>query len=80
MSVTQRIHWMRLKHLLLRTMYNLSLLNLCATLLVDPLCLRAYQQLRVSTLNCVFSYIVACVDVSRTVFWDRSATSYHMYF
>ena len=41
-SVTQQIHWIQLKHLLLRHMYNLSLLNLCATLLVAPLRLRVY--------------------------------------
>ena len=37
-SVTQWIHWIQLKHLLLRHMYNLSLPNLCATLLVGLLC------------------------------------------
>ena len=31
-----------LKHLLLRHMYNLLLPKLCATLLVNPLCLRGY--------------------------------------
>ena len=36
MSVTQQIHWIRLKHLLLRHMYNLSLPKLCAILLVGP--------------------------------------------
>ena len=33
-SVTQQIHWIQLKQLLLRHMYNLLLPNLCATLLV----------------------------------------------
>ena len=36
MSVTQQIHWIQLKHLLLSHMYNLSLPKLCATLLVSP--------------------------------------------
>ena len=36
MSVTQQIHWIQLKRLLLRPMYNLSLLRLCAILLVGP--------------------------------------------
>ena len=27
-----------------------------------------------STLYCVVAYIAACVDASRTVFWDRSVT------
>ena len=83
-SVSQWIHWMQLKHLLLRHMYNLSLLNLCATLLVDLLCWRAYWQLRLNsltlcwptdlTLYCAVLYIVACVDVSRTVFRDHSVS------
>ena len=30
-----------------------------------------------STLYCVMAYIVACVDASRTVFWDRSNASYN---
>ena len=37
-SIPQQIHWVQLKHLLLRHMYNLSLPNLCATLLVSLLC------------------------------------------
>ena len=39
MSVTQQIHWIQLKHLLLRHMYNLSLPKLYATLLVGPIAL-----------------------------------------
>ena len=65
-SVTQQKHWMQLKHLLLRHMYNSSLPNLCATLQVDPLCLRGYWQ-NAPTLYCAVPYLVACVDVSRTV-------------
>ena len=79
MSVSQQIHWMQLKHLLLRHMYNLSLPNLCATLLVDPTALLESVLANVSTLYCVVSYIVACVDVSRTVFWDRSCASNHCF-
>ena len=30
------------------------------------------------TLYCVVPYIAACVDISRTVFWDRSKTSLGM--
>ena len=76
-SVTQQIHWMRLKHLLLRHMYNLSLPNLCATLLVSLLCLRVYWRLlcykmSVSTLYCAVPYIATCVDVSGRYFRDHS--------
>ena len=66
MSVTQQIHCMRLKHLLLRHMYNLSLPNLRATLQVGLLCLKGNRQ-NAPTLYCAVPYVVACVDVSRTV-------------
>ena len=71
--------WYTLKHLLLRHMYNLSLLKLCATLLVDPLLLVLVLECDWLTvaLYCAVPYIAACVDVSRTVFRDRSsATSF----
>ena len=52
-------------------MYNLSLPNLCATLLVAPLSLKSTDEIP-HALYCVVPYIAACVDVSRTVFQDRS--------
>ena len=56
-------------------MYNLSLPKLCATLLLG-----AYRGVLTkndcSTLYCAVPYIVACVDVSRTVFRDRSSSSF----
>ena len=60
-------------------MYNLPLPNLRATLLVasaqlsltaDASELTASESL--SVLYCTVPYIAACVDVSRTVFLDRS--------
>ena len=54
-------------------MYNFSLPNLDATLLVDLLCSGAYWQLLSHTVLCGDLYTVyACVDISRTVFLDRS--------
>ena len=74
-----------LKHLLLRHMYNLSLPKLCATLLVGSL-LRApvlecdwlanWLRLTLFSLYCTVPYIAACVDVSRTVFRDRSSIAH----
>ena len=64
MSVHNEYTGYTLKHLLLRHMYNLSLPNLCATCSSLAKC--------ALTLYCVVSYIAACVDASRTVFWDRS--------
>ena len=59
---------MKLKHLLLRHMYNSSLPNLCATLLIGPLCpVHLIVRVIVSTLHCAVPYIAACVDVSGTV-------------
>ena len=60
---------MQLKHLLLRHIYNLSLQNLCATLLVDPLCVRGYWRMH-PPLYCAVPYVVACVDVSRMVLFS----------
>ena len=87
-SVTQQIHWIQLKHLLLRHMYNLPLPKLCATLLVDPTALLESllmtdwpidwlltDWLTDFVLYCAVPYIAACVDVSRTVFRDRSSTT-----
>ena len=70
-------------------MYNLSLLNLCATCsslatlrlpTVDPHSAEVPGRMRPQrvtggeffTLYCVVAYIAACVDASRTVFWDHS--------
>ena len=76
-SVTQQIHWIHLKHLLLRHMYNLSLLNLmcystrCSALtesvLAHPLTL-VYSRLTDFALYCAVPYIAACVDVSERCF------------
>ena len=57
MSVTQQICWIHLKHLLLRNVYKLPLLKLCATLLADPLMLDSATELTSRTrmrtvLNC----------------------------
>ena len=59
-------------------MYNLLLPKLCATLLVGPTALLESVLVSVLSLTdlalyCAVPYIVACVDVSRTVFRDRSA-------
>ena len=51
-------------------MYNLSLPELCAALLVDPLSLS--HAVILTSLYCAVPYILACVDVSRTIFRDRS--------
>ena len=58
-------------------MYKLLLPMLCATLLVDPTAL--LESLLANALwttdfalYCAVPYIAACVDVSRTVFRDRS--------
>ena len=68
-----------LKHLLLRHMYNLSLPNLCATCsslvtlrlpTVDPYSAEVPGEMRSHTVLC--DGLCACVDASRTVFWDRS--------
>ena len=52
-------------------MYNLSLPKLCATLLVDLLCLQGRAGMLLTdsrtVLYCAVPYIIACVDVSRTV-------------
>ena len=62
-------------------MYNLSLPKLCATLLAGLLSKSSTSRLtatdRVTSqsdlaLYCAVLYIVACVDVSGTVFRDRS--------
>ena len=80
MSVHNEYTGYTLKHLLLRHMYNLSLPNLCATR-SSPVTLRflllictllKYLAECALTLYCVVTYIVACVDASRMVFWDRS--------
>ena len=47
-------------------MYNLSLPKLCATLLVDPLCLQGWGG-NAPTLYCAMPYIIACVDVGRMI-------------
>ena len=66
-----------LKHLLLRYMYKLSLPKLCATLLVT-LCSLAVCSLPMLmpecaiVLYCTMAQIVSCVDITRTVFRDRS--------
>ena len=57
MSVTQQIHSIQLKHLLLRHMYNLSLPKLCATLLVDPTALLESLLANVPTLYCAVPFI-----------------------
>ena len=54
-------------------MYNLLVPKLCATLLVDLLLW--LTNANAPTLYCAVLYIVACVDVSRKVFRDRSLTS-----
>ena len=71
-----------LKHLLSRHMYNLPL---PIYVLLYPLLMRNSCWLLVSgslvgeypsecpVLYCTVSYIAACVDASRTVFWDRPA-------
>ena len=62
-------------------MYNLSLPKLCANLLAGLLSLSSTSRLPVTdgvtsqsdfALYCAVLYMVACVDVSRTVFRDRS--------
>ena len=61
-------------------MYNLLLPNLCATCsslvtlrfpTVDPYSAEVPGGMPL-TLYCVVTYICACVDTSRLVFWDRS--------
>ena len=61
-----------LKHLLLRHMYNLSLSNLCATLLNAPLSLESTCGITLA-LRCAVPYMAACVVISGTVFWDHSS-------
>ena len=74
-----------LKHLLLRHMYNLSLPMLKCYLLKPGDSETSYcwsgsgkcycwsvLWWNAPTLYCVVPYMAACVDVSRTVFWDRS--------
>ena len=74
-SVTQQIHWIQLKHLLLRHMYNLSPKTMCYSTSwsycsagepTDDCWLIALA------LYCAVPYIAACVDISRMVFQDRS--------
>ena len=74
MSVHNEYARYTLKHLLLRHMYNLSLPKLRATLLVGPLSLTNAGWLTFP-LCCAVPYMAACVDISRTVFWDRSLVS-----
>ena len=52
-------------------MYNLSLPDLCATLLGAPLLLESTGGITLA-LYCAVPYMAACVVVSGTVFWDRS--------
>ena len=81
MSVHNEYTGYTLKHLLLRHMYNLLLLNLCATR-------SSLRALRLPTtdlysavapdemlsLYCVMAYIATCVDASIMVFWDHSVS------
>ena len=71
MSVHNEYTGYSLKHLLLRHTYNLSLPNLCATLLGAPLLLESTHGITL-TLYCAVPYMAACVVVSGTLFWDRS--------
>ena len=88
MSVHNEYTGYTLKHLLLRHMYNLSLLNLCAT--CSSLVTLRLPTARVPdcysllfnslssalcALYCAVPYIAVCVDASRAVFWDRSIIS-----
>ena len=60
MSVTQQIHWIHLKHLLLRHMYNLPLLRLCATLLVAPLSLEPTGRVPCDCVNGLTLFALYC--------------------
>ena len=81
MSVYNEYTGYTLKHLLLRHMYNLSLPNLCATCsslatlrlpTVDPYSAEVPGRMHSPTLYCGVTYICACIDASRMVFWDHS--------
>ena len=82
MSIPQQIHWIQLKHLLLRLCTTCHYQILCATLLVPYI--RATVLLVSESLNemsailyCMVAYIAACVDVSwNGTFWDRSTPNY----
>ena len=52
-------------------MYNLSLPNLSATLLLDVYRSSPNYQLTLCTLYCAVPFIATCVDITRTVFRDR---------
>ena len=79
MSVHNEYTGYTLKHLLLRHMYNLPLPMLMCYVL-KPYALRLpsrWSAVLGSTNNnfalyCVVPYMAACVDASRTVFWDCS--------
>ena len=77
MSVHNKYTGYTLKHLLLRHMYNLPLPMLMCYML-KPYTLRLpthWSAVLGSTdlaLYCAVPYMAACVDASRTVFWDRS--------
>ena len=78
MSVTQQIHWIQSEAFIAETYVStMSLPKLCAILLVGPTALagRLSGLVTYDTVLVRSPYIAACVDVSRTVFRDRSVVS-----
>ena len=81
-SISQQIHWIQLKHLLLRLMYNLSLPDLMcySTSCLRPCncsaCCRNHLNDHVNDCRTVLPYIAARVDVSwNSIFWDHSSVN-----